>query len=58
MAQTQLCLQVSMAWWFKPYLYTLLCFCYITQHEPNYEKVDRIVRRAVRVKGPVKNAKS
>lgn len=56
MAHTQLSFQVSMAWWFKAYFYTLLCFCFVMQREPDYDKVDRIVRRAVRVKGPVKNA--
>ena len=50
MAQAQLKLRVSLAWWLKPYLYGVILTARLTGAEPDMNKVGRMVRKAVRAK--------
>ena len=42
--------KVYWAWWFPYYINTLLFFCEIFDAEPDYQKLERVAKRAVRVK--------
>lgn len=52
MAQPELSLTftVGFAWWLRPYLNTLGFVSLCTRTEPDWEKLGRVVRRAVRLK--------
>ena len=41
---------VSLRWWFKPYLWGLATVAYLSGAEPDWNKVKRMVRRAVVVR--------
>ncbi len=41
-------IEVHLAWWFYPYVYTLKFFCLTFGMEPDWEKVDRVIKRAAR----------
>lgn len=43
-------LEVRYAWWLMPYVYTLAFFCALFAAEPNQEKLNRILNRAVTVR--------
>ena len=47
----QIYVRVTLAWWWIPYCKTLVFFAYLLQCEPDYEKLERMAHRAVRVKG-------
>ncbi|PUA19597.1 hypothetical protein [Glaciimonas sp. PCH181] len=42
--------EVSIAWWFKPYMYGVLAMCAITGREPDEAKVTAWCMKAVRAK--------
>lgn len=42
--------KVRIAWWLKPYFYVLATISAITGMEPNYERVNYWIKRAVTVK--------
>lgn len=46
----QVTLNVSLAWWFKPYLHVLFFFCDIHNTEPTTEHLEWITAKAIRVK--------
>jgi hypothetical protein len=43
-------LNVSIAWWLTPYFYLLATMCAITGREPNYDRVNYWIGKAVKVK--------
>lgn len=46
-----LTMKVSIAWWWlKPYFYILATVCALTWLEPNYERVNYWINKAVKVK--------
>jgi hypothetical protein len=47
---TTLKMRTSIAWWLKPYVYTLAVFCVITGAVPDEAKLNRVIMRAIRVK--------
>lgn len=50
MATSELKITVSLAWWWQAYLYGMACMVYLTGMQPDMEKVQRVIRRAIRVK--------
>lgn len=50
MAASTLTLKVSVAWWLKPYCYMLATISALTGMEPDWERVNYWIGRAVRVK--------
>lgn len=42
-------LRVRFAWWLAPYMNTLAFMCAVFGGEPDPDKLQRVVRRAVRV---------
>lgn len=48
-------LKIRMAWWFLPYLRTVEFFALITGMSPDDEKVNNIIRHAVRIEGLVEH---
>lgn len=42
--------KVSLAWWWKLYCFGVAFMSGLTGQEPNWEKVNAMVRRAIRVK--------
>lgn len=50
-----LTVKISMAWWFTPYVRTLQFFSLITGMTPDFDKLDKVIRHAIRVEGPVKH---
>jgi hypothetical protein len=49
MAQERMMIKVRVAWWLRPYLHALAWFCSLHECEPDPEKLQRVVRRALRV---------
>lgn len=45
-----LTLSISLAWWLKPYLRTLAALCHVSGMEPNMERVNYWINKAVSVK--------
>lgn len=45
-----LIIEVRMAWWLEPYIIVLCAFCAITGQEPDWDKFNRVVERATRLK--------
>jgi hypothetical protein len=54
MATTTVKLEVRVAWWFDPYLRALIFFCFLTRSEPDWEKLHRVIARALRVRAVVR----
>jgi len=50
MAQTSITLRITMAWWWKPYVYGMATMAAITGREPNWERVNVWVKRAMKVR--------
>lgn len=48
MIKSEIMVEVSYKWWLIPYLNTLLFFCYLFNSEPDYEKLDKILKKALR----------
>jgi hypothetical protein len=42
--------RVGLAWWLKPYFYVLATLCAITGIEPNYERVNYWIDRAIKIR--------
>jgi hypothetical protein len=47
MSQLMATTEVRIAWWLKPYFYMLALICAFTGREPNYERVQYWIRKAV-----------
>lgn len=45
---------VHFAWWLSPYLRSVALFALLTGMQPDYDKVERMIRRAMRthIEGP------
>lgn len=43
-------MKISVAWWLQPYCYTLAAICAITGREPNYDRVNYWIIKALSVK--------
>jgi hypothetical protein len=50
MAQTQVKLSVTFAWWLKPYIYLLAICAVLAGATPDRDKLARVVKTATRVK--------
>lgn len=50
MATSEMRITVSLAWWWQPYLYGIATMVFLTGMQPDMEKVQRVIRRAIRVK--------
>jgi len=50
MANGNLIVKVKMAWWFKPYLYGIATMAAITGAEPDWDRVNYWVKRAMKLK--------
>jgi hypothetical protein len=46
-----LTVRVRFKWWLIPYIRTLIFACYVLDTEPDWEKLERVVRLAVRIEG-------
>ncbi|PQV50983.1 hypothetical protein [Paraburkholderia sp. BL21I4N1] len=49
MAQTQIKLSVSFAWWLNPYLRVLAICCILSGNAPDRAKLEAKIKRAMRV---------
>lgn len=45
-----LTVHINVAWWVRPYLYTLACFCWLHGTEPNPNKLRRVLKQGVTAK--------
>lgn len=50
MAEATFTIRVSIAWWLWPYLDLLCFFCWVMDREPDEEKLERTILRALRVR--------
>jgi hypothetical protein len=50
MANTSVEITVKLAWWLKPYLYGVVMTAVLMGLEPDWDKVQRTVMRAMRVR--------
>ena len=50
MAKATLEIKIHFAWWLQPYLTTLVFFCLITGDEPDWVKLEVIIKKATRLK--------
>lgn len=50
MAKSTVEIKVSMAWWLKPYLYGVVTVALLMGMQPDWDKVQRKIIRAMRVK--------
>lgn len=50
MAQQTVNFKVSVAWWIKPYIVALVFFSFVTGCDYDEEKLERIIKKAVKVK--------
>lgn len=49
MATSEIKLTVKLAWWLRPYLAALLLACMVTQAEPDWVKLDRVLAKSIRI---------
>jgi hypothetical protein len=50
MANTEMEIEVSVAWWVGPYINILAFLCTVTGSEPDMAKVERVIQRGIRLK--------
>lgn len=50
MSKGKLYVRLELAWWFAPYVNTLLFLAWIFDAELDMEKLERVIARALRVK--------
>lgn len=48
MAEHRITVRVRFAWWLWPYLRSVALFAWMTGLEPDFDKVERMIRRAMR----------
>ena len=46
---TSITINISLAWWVRPYLYGVALFAFLTFMDPDIDKVTKVVLRGVRV---------
>ena len=42
--------EIRFAWWLEPYLHTLVFFCHLFGTLPDMAKLERVIRRAIRLR--------
>lgn len=42
--------EIHIAWWYQPYVDMLVFFCNLMGAEPDWDKLERLLQRAVRIK--------
>jgi hypothetical protein len=50
MARLGATIVVTFAWWLRPYLFGVMTMVHLTGCEPDYDKVEKTIRRAVRMR--------
>jgi hypothetical protein len=50
MACSSITLEVRLAWWFWPYFETLIALCLVLGTEPDPDKLERMIVRAIKVR--------
>ena len=45
----EIIVQIKLRWWLKPYLSALVFFCHLWGTEPDWEKLDPIIKRGLKV---------
>lgn len=50
MAQTQVAIRISVAWWLRWYILGVTLMCRMTGCQPNIERVSHWVRRSIRMR--------
>ncbi len=50
MTAPRLAVHVSIAWWLAPYLWCLTFVSVLTQREPDWAKLERVIARAIRLR--------
>ena len=50
MAVVEVKIKIGFAWWLRPWLFGLEIACRLTGGEPDWQKVDRMVNRALRLR--------
>lgn len=48
-------IEITFAWWLRPYLYGVITMVLLSGREPDYDKVETTIRRAVRMRLVSKN---
>lgn len=48
--QQSLHIRVTFAWWLKPYLFGVILVANLMQLEPDWQKVERMVCRAIKLR--------
>lgn len=48
MAKSTLTLKLTIAWWFRPYVYGVMWFAMLTGLRPDEEKLKRAIAKSVR----------
>lgn len=48
MAECTVTLECRMTWWLHVYVAALIVFCRLTRHEPNQDRLSRIVKSGLR----------
>jgi len=46
----ELTIKITIAWWLKPYLYGVVITAGLMGLEPDYEKINRTILRALRIR--------
>lgn len=49
-ADMQLEIQVTFAWWLKPWIFMLVTAAVLSRREPDWDKVERVIARAMRMR--------
>jgi hypothetical protein len=50
MEDADLHLEISVAWWVKPYIYLVAFFCMLANREPDEAKLERMILRGIKMK--------
>lgn len=50
MAATRIAIKVTLAWWLPLYVRGVALMCALTGLEPDWDRVQRVVKRAMRLK--------
>ena len=50
MQDAKIKLDVSFAWWLKPYLFAITVVAVLTRSEPDWGKLRRMIERAMRIR--------
>ena len=43
-------IKVSHRWWLLPYLELMIFFCWLMDCDPNYDKLERVIKRGLKTK--------